>query len=122
VITSNILLIALFAVLFVTFRELSEHGKEGGFINWADWWNTPKSHRNKYDWNKKYLPFLPDNVGQFIFRKVLVWLTDAEHFFQFLSFLSAIFAVMLGGTWQDALAFYIAAQLTGALKSLTNLK
>ena len=46
-------LIAILAFLFAAFRELSEHAKEGAFKTLPDWWNTPKSAQNKYDWNGK---------------------------------------------------------------------
>jgi hypothetical protein len=121
-ITQTFLLIFLFAFLFAACRELSEHGKEGGFIGFPDWWNTPLSHRNKYIWNKKYLPFLPNNIGQFIFRKVLVWLTDAEHFFQFLSLLCVLAMVLILSGWQLVLVAYLGQALAGLLKSFTKIK
>ena len=108
------LLIALFAFLFAAFRELSEHGKEGGFIGWANWWNTPKSAQNKYDWNGK--------LPKWVFGSVLVWTTDAEHFFQFLSLLCFLATVFILGNWQLALVAYLAQAFAGFLKSFTNIK
>jgi hypothetical protein len=115
-------MILLFALgfHFALCREISEHAKENRF-NLGPWWNTRSSYKNKNTWHLKYLPFLPDSIGKLLFRKVLVWLTDAEHFFQFISLLAAIGAVFFGGSWQDALSFYIGAQVMGALKPLTGL-
>ena len=61
-------------------------------------------------------------MGKLLFRTVLVWTTDAEHFFQFVSFLAVITAIALIGGWQLGLAFYIGAQVIGALKPLTSLR
>ena len=83
------LLVFLFAFLFVAFRELADHAKENGFKGWPDWWNTGKAWRNKHEFGKRFLPFLPEAISGFIFKKLLVWLTDAEHFFQFLALLFA---------------------------------
>lgn len=104
-------IVAIFGFLFAAFRELSEHAKEGRFTNWGDWWNTPKSFSNKHEWKPSW-----------VFKTVLVWTTDAEHFFQMVSFIAAICAVYYGGSWKDAALFYIGAQLFGALKPLTNLR
>ena len=109
------LLIALFAFLFAAFRELSEHGKEGGFIGWADWWNTPVSHRNKYT-------FGPDWLPRWVFGSALVWLTDAEHFFQFLSLISLLAIVLTLGSWELVLIAYLGQALAGLLKSFTSIK
>ena len=108
------LLIALFSFLFAAFRELSEHAKEGAFKTLPDWWNTPKSAQNKYDWNGK--------LPKWVFGSVLVWTTDAEHFFQFLSLLCFLATVFILGNWQLALVVYLAQAFAGFLKSFTNIK
>ena len=107
----TLLLTALLGVCFALCRELSEHAKENLFFDWGKWWNTTTSYTNKHEWQPSWA-----------FKTVLVWTTDAEHFFQLLSFLFAIAAVYIGGSWQAALAFYIGAQTLGALKPLTNLR
>lgn len=106
-----LLLTALLGVCFALCRELSEHAKENLFFDWGKWWNTTTSYTNKHEWQPSWA-----------FKTVLVWTTDAEHFFQLLSFLFAIAAVYYGGGWQSALAFYIGAQTLGAIKPLTNLR
>ena len=109
------LLIALFSFLFAAFRELSEHGKEGGFIGWANWWNTPLSWTNKHSWGPDWLP-------KWVFGSALVWATDAEHFFQMLSLLCLLAIVYILGGWQLALAAYFGQAFAGFLKSFTNIK
>ena len=104
-------IVALLGFLFAVFRELSEHAKENGFDGYPKWWNTRTSHRNKHQWKPSWA-----------FKTVLVWTTDAEHFFQMCSFICAIFVVKMGGTWSDAITFYLFAQLFGAMKPLTKLK
>lgn len=106
-----ILLTAILGALFALCRELSEHAKENNFVGYGRWWNTNTSFTNKHKWKPSWL-----------FKTALVWTTDAEHFFQILSFLFAITAVYFGGTWQGALAFYIGAQALGAIKPFTNLR
>jgi hypothetical protein len=114
-ITVTLLLIFLFAFLFAACRELSEHGKEGGFIGFPDWWNTPRSHTNKYTWGPDWLP-------RWVFGSALVWLTDAEHFFQFLSLLCVLAMVLILGGWQLVLVAYLGQALAGLLKSFTTIK
>ena len=116
------LLIALLAFLFAVFRELSEHAKEGGFIGSPAWWNTPTSAENKNEWGPKYLPFLPEKVSTFLFRKVLIWMTDAEHFFQLNSLICVIAGIGLLGGWQMALVAYLSQAFAGFLKIFTPLK
>lgn len=111
-----IYLVGLFGFLFAAFRELSEHAKENKFKKWGPWWNTNQSFDNKRTWDDKL------GLPSWWFMSVMVWVTDAEHFFQMMSFLAAIGAVYTGEGWQAALAFYVGAQTAGALKPLTNLR
>ena len=108
--------VVIFGFIFAAGREISEHAKEGRFTGWGDWWNTPKSFTNKTKWGEAL------KLPKWVFNTVMVWTTDAEHFFQMLSFIEAIIAVYYGGNWKDAALFYIGAQLFGALKPLTNLR
>lgn len=109
--------IALLGFCFSAFREISEHAKESAFPkHWPKWWNTGTAWPNKHNWGDRL------GLPKWVFKSALVWTTDAEHFFQLFSFLSAIVAVWIGGAWQGALAFYLGAQTMGALKPLTKLK
>lgn len=108
------LLVALFTFLFAAFRELSEHGKEGAFDGFPDWWNTPKAWSNKHNWG--------EGLPKWVFGNVLVWTTDAEHFFQFLSLLCLLSTVFLLGGWQLALIAYFSQAFAGFLKSFTSIK
>jgi len=114
-------LIALCAFSFVMFRELSEHSTENKYKGFPDWWNTKISHVNKDNWGPKFLPFLPKKISIFLFRTVLVWTTDAEHFFQLLSLFCILAIVFILGTWQLVLVAYLAQTLAGFLKSFTNI-
>lgn len=110
----QMIITAVLAFLFTAFRELSEHGKEGAFEGFPDWWNTPKAWPNKYNWGK--------GLPKWVFRSVLVWTTDAEHFFQMLSLLCLISIVFLLGDWQLAIVAYFSQALAGLLKSFTPIK
>jgi len=105
--------IAILSFLFAGFRELSEHAKEGNFKGMSHWWNTPKSWINKHEWVGK--------LPKWVFGSVMVWVTDAEHFFQFLSLLSVVALLTLIHPW-FGLAFYLGAQFFGFVKSFTNLR
>lgn len=116
-------LIILFAFLFAAFRELSEHAKENGFTGWPDWFNTGKSWRNKHTFGKRFLPFLPESISGFIFKKVLVWTTDAEHCAQLLAMLSVLAAIYFAAGRIDLVAaFYIGQAAAGFLKIFTKLR
>ena len=105
--------IAILSFLFAGFRELSEHAKEGNFKGMSHWWNTPKSWINKHEWVGK--------LPKWVFGSVMVWVTDAEHFFQFLSLLSVVALLTLIHPW-FGLAFYLGAQFFGIVKAFTNLR
>ena len=107
--------IAIFAFFFAGFRELSEHAKEGNFKGMPDWWNTPKSYTNKNEWGKRF------KLPKWVFGSVMVWTTDAEHFFQFLSLIAVTAAFTLIHPW-FGLAFYLGAQFFGFVKAFTNLR
>ena len=101
----------LFAFLFVSFRELSEHAKEGNFKGYPDWWNTPRSFTNKHEWKPNWL-----------FKSAMVWVTDAEHFFQMFSLLSVVASTYILAGWETALAFYLGNVVAGFLKRFTNIR
>ena len=115
--------ILAFGFCFSMFRELSEHGKEGAFEDLPDWWNTPKAHRNKYTLGPKLFPFLPTKVAVFISKNWLVFISDAEHFFQLLSLLPILAALWASDNSAYTLVyFYLGNALTGAVKLVTPLK
>ena len=109
----SLIYIPILAFFFAAFREISEHAKEGNFKGMPDWWNTPKSWTNKHEWGGK--------LPKWLFGSVMVWVTDAEHFFQFLSLLSVVALLTLIHPW-FGLAFYLGAQFFGFVKSFTNLR
>ena len=101
---------------FALFRELSEHAKENGFVDWGRWWNTGESWTNKHEWGKGVLP-------SWFFGSVMVWVTDAEHFFQMFSLLSVLTGLYFcSGILEDVIFFYAGHTILGALKGLTNLR
>lgn len=101
--------------LFAACRELSEHAKENKFTDWGPWWNTNQSFNNKRAWSGKL------GLPSWWFMSVMVWVTDAEHFFQFVSMLFAILAIYILAGFEAALALYIGNFFLGALKPFTRL-
>lgn len=88
-------MIALFAFCFAMFRELSEHSKDSRWHGYPDWFNTNKSWVNKHRWGSIVFPFLPEKLSKWIFYSPLVWVTDGEHFFQMLSYVSVLLSVYI---------------------------
>lgn len=134
----SMIFVALGAFLFVAGRELSEHAKENGFLDWGSWWNTGQSHRNKYNWDDVVLDYLSNAfpsifkrmwitriIGRILsaaFKTALVWTTDAEHFFQIISLVGVLISVWILGDWQWMVWFYIINAMVGFLKAFTNIK
>lgn len=105
------MILALYGFLFAICRELSEHAKENKFTGYPDWWNTAKSWQNKHNWRPSWL-----------FKTGLVWSTDAEHFFQLLSMVAVLFAVMnSSGDWYSVGYFYAGNVLAGFMKIFTKI-
>lgn len=77
--------IAIAAFLFAMGRELMEHSRDNRWDKpYSTWWNSNKAWRNKHEWQPSWL-----------FKTALVWMTDAEHFFQMIMNMSAVVAVGL---------------------------
>lgn len=103
--------IIIFGFLFAAGREISEHAKESKFKDWGKWWNTNQSWTNKHRWYPSWF-----------WKTAGVWLTDAEHFFQMLSLISVLFAVLIPAFgFEAALWFYAGNVLAGFLKIFTNI-
>lgn len=93
-----ITVIFFFGVLFYSFNELEDACVRNKFKNRGIWWNTGMSWKNKYklDSDGDLLPyekkwyhfgFSPKFEEKFPFSTTfLVFLTDGEHFFQFMKF------------------------------------
>jgi len=85
-----IILFILASLSFVIMDELRFHFARvfGKIIpeKYYSWWNPVISWENKYHFNNNFL--------RFIFSTVLVWTTDAWHFFKFIS-LSSLFLIIL---------------------------
>ena len=136
---SEILLsLVLATILFVSCRELSEHAKEHGFNGWGAWWTPNQSHWNKHQWDDLVLVYLQSLfpnlfsrlwitkfVGRILsaaFKTALVWITDAEHFFQFVSFIAVLVMVQTLGSWEWVLLVYGVNVMVGFLKQFTKIK
>ena len=110
------MILLILGFFFALFRELSEHAKESGFTDWGRWWNTSQSWTNKHEWGKDILP-------SWFFGSFMVWITDAEHFFQLLSMLCVLVGVYYsGGILEDVIYFYAGHTILGGLKGLSNLR
>lgn len=85
-----IILFILASLSFVIMDELRFHFARvfGKIIpeKYYSWWNPVISWENKYHFKNNFL--------RFIFSTVLVWTTDAWHFFKFIS-LSSLFLIIL---------------------------
>ncbi len=96
--TGTIAIIFFMGAFFYIFNELEDACVRNKFKNKSQWWNTGMSWKNKYklDSNGGLLPyekkwyhfgFSPKYEERFPFSTTfLVFLTDGEHFFQFLKF------------------------------------
>jgi len=104
--------ILLCGIIFAMGRELMEHSRDN---RWdkpnSNWWNSNKGWKNKHEWQPSWL-----------FKTALVWLTDAEHFFQMVSTLGAFAAVWLAASigyvapFAAAIVFYLGNAVFGIIK------
>lgn len=113
-------MIAVYAFLFALCRELGEHAKDNRFPgHWGKWWNSDTSWVNKHRWGSLLLPFLPSKVSKWIFYSPLVWVTDAEHFFQLLSTIFVLLALLISqGNLESVLWFYGGTVAGGLFKEI----
>lgn len=91
----------IFLGLFVIARELSEHSKDSRWPVNMRWWNTKTAWKNKHEWHK------------WIFKDVLVFVTDAEHFFQWLSHIFIALVFIPFGWWKVLMAWAFVILLSG---------
>ncbi len=138
--------VILFVAMAALFRELMEHSRDdkwsfkGGFLGklafrFFNTGNKGKGDAWKNKWKKDergepipcikspwyYLGvYKPKYVERFVFSSTfLVWLTDAEHLFQFLGELAIVIALYFAaGTSQVAVAGVFGFMLLGAFKEL----
>ena len=103
--------IAIVAILFAMGRELMEHSRDNRWDKpYSNWWNSNKGYDNKNTWKPVWL-----------FQTALVWMTDAEHFFQMVMNMSAVVAVALAAGLPvtipaAAIAFFIGNAVFGVIK------
>lgn len=74
------------------FREMSEHSKDSKWPeDWnVNWWNTNRSWKNKHNMKPNWL-----------FKGILVFVTDGEHLFQWLANICIVLSVafLIGFNW-----------------------
>jgi len=103
--------IAIVAILFAMGRELMEHSMDSKWDKpHSTWWNRRVSWKNKHEWQPSWL-----------FKTALVWMTDAEHFFQMVMNMSALVGVALAAGLPvsipaAAIAFFIGNAVFGIIK------
>lgn len=112
-------MLVLLGFLYTLFRELGEHAKDNRFIGWGKWWNTDTSWVNKHRWGPMLLPWLPEWFTKWLFFSPLVWITDAEHFFQALATFAILGALLVSnGVLASVLYFYLGVILSGGFKEI----
>lgn len=95
------------------FRELMEESMRNRWPSSWTWWNSRTGWRNKHNWQPSWL-----------FKTILVWTTDAEHFFQLLMTLANVAAVGLAVKYPAnmalfaALAYWLGDGLFGFVKEI----
>lgn len=106
--------ILLTGIVFAMGRELMEHSRDNRWRrHLGPWWNSNTGHLNKKNWKPSWL-----------FSTALVWLTDAEHFFQMVSTLGAFASVWLAASigyeapLAAAIVFYLGNAVFGIIKEL----
>ena len=102
--------IAVVAMIFAMGRELMEHSMDSKWSYKSTWWNRKVSWKNKHDWKPSWL-----------FKTALVWMTDAEHFFQMIMNMAAVVAVGLAAGLDitipaAAISFFIGNAAFGVIK------
>jgi hypothetical protein len=95
----------VFAVSFLfaakVFDELEQHAELDGFPDeWGKWWNKSTSWVNKHNWGVDKHPLVAKSL-----KTWLVWITDAEHFFQMLKHWCMTLAFISFAGWQILILF-----------------
>lgn len=103
------MILVFLGIIFYLASELEEHAKDNRFPkSWGKWWNTDTSWVNKYRWRPSWF-----------FKTWGVWFTDAEHCFEFIGTLSALFAILVSdGVLLSVGLFYLGTLLGGAIKEI----
>lgn len=106
-------IISLSALALYLFNELEDACVRNRWPSDRTWLNAADSWRNK--WKMPLTPtagrwWQPKYEERFwLSSTVLVWLTDGEHFFQFLKFRSVEIAIFVLGGWFALSAYVIGA-------------
>ena len=118
--------IAVLAFIFRFFRELEDEVARGNFKNWSLFPNSEQGWTAKWAYPlepyvKKWYHFgiNPKHKERFPYSStLLVWLTDAEHFYQFIQSVCLwVFAYMVGG-WMVFAAFVAGLMLAQVTKEI----
>lgn len=117
--------IAVLAFIFRFFRELEDEVARGNFKNWSLFPNSEQGWTAKWvyplePYVKKWYHFgiNPKHKERFPFSStLLVWLTDAEHFYQFVQTISLLAIVYLSqGSWYSLGAFVLGLMIAQVVK------
>lgn len=123
---TTLLLIALCALLFYLFNELEDAAVRDHFAGKLQKWNVSNSWTNKWaaPWPQPahrrwyYFGYKPAYRERFAYSStLLVWLTDAEHFFQCCKFRCIEIALFLI-SWQIALAWIAGKAIMAFVKEV----
>lgn len=124
--STAIIIAAIGGLLFYLFNELEDACKLNLFSSQHSWLNSSDSWRNKYakplrPYRQKWYNFgtKPDFAEAFPYSStVLVFLTDGEHFFQFMKFRVIEVTILLLCGWFLALAWMAGSTLMKVIKEV----
>jgi len=109
----------ILAIIYNISKEMEEASFQNTYpANWGSWWNNETSWPNKHRWGKA----LASRIGfakSFIklsMRTWLVFITDAEHFFQMVRMLAMAGVVYYAGGLTVLLLFLGGYYLGGSIK------
>lgn len=113
-----LVLVTILATGHYLCRELSEHSMHDKWPqHYSDWWNSDTGSVNKHNWGK--------SLPGWVFKDLLVFTTDAEHFFQWLSnifMLGIIWCVFGPEQWWLFIGLFLGLGITYIIKKLTPLQ
>lgn len=117
--------IAILAFIFRFFRELEDEVMKGNHKNWSLFPNSHDGSTAKWKYplqvyEKKWYHFgiNPKHKERFPFSStLLVWLTDAEHFYQFVQTISLLAIVYISqGSWYSLGSFVLGLMIAQVIK------
>jgi len=118
-------MITIFICAFVYYvsKEMEEASWENSYPDsWGSWWNNDTSWVNKHRWGARMAKSLGlPSLSKFLtilFQTVLVFLTDASHFFQAVRVAVLVLLVAHIASLEAAIVFCVGYILGGTIKEV----